>query len=51
MQHIQKYLVPGLDLIALNPKHSIAILGKEALESEATMSEVGSWVGAERGQS
>ena len=39
MQHIQKHLVPGLDLIALNPKFSISILGKEALESEAAMLE------------
>ena len=39
MQHIQKYLVPGLDLIALNPKHSISILGKEVLESDAAMAE------------
>jgi hypothetical protein len=39
MKHIQKYLVPGLDLIALNPKHSIAVLGKEVLESEAAMTE------------
>jgi hypothetical protein len=39
MQHIQKYLAPGLDLIALNPKHSISILGKEALQSDAEMRE------------
>jgi hypothetical protein len=44
MQHIQKYLVPGLDLIALNPKHSISILGKETLESDAAMSEAAAGV-------
>jgi len=42
MQHIQKYLVPGLDLIALNPKHSISVIGKEALESEDAMAEAAS---------
>src|SRR5262249_38163662 len=39
MRHIQKYLVPGLDLVAMNPKLSISIVGKEALESEAAMAE------------
>lgn len=39
MKHIQKFLVPGLDLIAMNPKLSISIVGKEALENAASMSE------------
>jgi Acyl-CoA reductase (LuxC) len=34
MTHIQKYLVPGIELIAMNPKLSISIVGHEALESE-----------------
>jgi hypothetical protein len=37
MKHIQKYLTPGLDLIALNPKLSISIIGKEALQSTQAM--------------
>lgn len=39
MTHIQKYLVPGIELIALNPKLSISIVGAEALESPAAMTE------------
>jgi hypothetical protein len=39
MKHIQKYLVPGLDLVAMNPKLSISIVGKEALASEEAMAE------------
>ena len=39
MKHIQQYLVPGIELIAMNPKLSIAIVGHEALESEAAMRE------------
>lgn len=39
MKHIQKYLVPGLDLVAMNPKLSISIVGKQALQNDAAMSE------------
>ncbi len=39
VKHIQKFLTPGIDLTALNPKYSISVLGKEALESEAAMKE------------
>ena len=39
MRHIQKYLVPGIELIAFNPKWSISIVGHEALESPAAMDE------------
>lgn len=39
VRHIQKFLQPGLDLIALNPKFSISLIGAEALESEAAMDE------------
>lgn len=37
MKHIQKYLVPGIELIPANPKFSISIVGHEALEDEAAM--------------
>jgi hypothetical protein len=37
MVHIQKYLVPGIELIAMNPKLSISIVGHEALENDAAM--------------
>jgi hypothetical protein len=34
MRHIQRYLVPGIELIPNNPKVSIAIVGREALADE-----------------
>jgi hypothetical protein len=37
MTHIQKYLVPGIELIAMNPKLSISIVGHEALEDTESM--------------
>jgi hypothetical protein len=39
VKHIQKFLSPGIDLTALNPKYSMSLIGKEALESEAAMEE------------
>lgn len=39
MRHIQQYLVPGIELIGMNPKLSIAIVGHAALEDEAAMRE------------
>ena len=39
VKHIQKFLTPGIDLTALNPKYSMSVLGKEALESEEAMEE------------
>jgi Acyl-CoA reductase (LuxC) len=39
MTHIQKYLVPGIELISMNPKLSISIVGREALENSSSMQE------------
>ncbi|MEO6716254.1 MAG: acyl-CoA reductase [Novosphingobium sp.] len=39
VKHIQKFLTPGIDLTALNPKYSMSVVGKEALASEAAMEE------------
>ncbi|MCU1388127.1 MAG: long-chain-fatty-acyl-CoA reductase [Ilumatobacteraceae bacterium] len=39
MTHIQRYLVPGIELIAMNPKFSISIVGHEALEDRTAMDE------------
>ncbi len=39
VRHIQKFLTPGIDLTALNPKYSMSVIGKEALESEEAMAE------------
>jgi hypothetical protein len=39
VKHIQKFLTPGIDLTALNPKYSMSLIGQGALESEAAMQE------------
>jgi hypothetical protein len=39
VKHIQKFLSPGIDLTAFNPKYSMSVIGKDALESEAAMDE------------
>jgi hypothetical protein len=39
VKHIQKFLTPGIDLTALNPKYSMSMLGRETFESEAAMEE------------
>lgn len=39
VKHIQKFLSPGIDLTAFNPKFSMSVIGKEALESDAAMDE------------
>lgn len=39
VRHIQKFLTPGIDLTAMNPKFSMSVIGKEALESEDAMEE------------
>lgn len=39
VRHIQKFLSPGIDLTALNPKYSMSMIGRETLESEEAMEE------------
>jgi len=39
VKHIQKFLSPGIDLTALNPKYSMSMIGKEALRSKEAMRE------------
>ncbi|MCB2079792.1 MAG: long-chain-fatty-acyl-CoA reductase [Novosphingobium sp.] len=39
VRHIQKFLTPGIDLTALNPKFSMSVIGRDALESEEAMDE------------
>ncbi|WP_068076622.1 acyl-CoA reductase [Novosphingobium lentum] len=39
VQHISKYLQPGIDLITLDPKLSATIIGAEAFADEAAMRE------------
>ena len=39
VRHIQKFLTPGIDLTALNPKYSMSLVGHETFASEAAMDE------------
>ncbi|TAK99210.1 MAG: long-chain-fatty-acyl-CoA reductase [Rhodospirillaceae bacterium] len=39
MKHIQKFLSPGIDLVALNPKLSMSMVGRETFESKEAMKE------------
>lgn len=39
VRHIQKFLQPGIDLTALNPKYSMSMVGRETFASEAAMDE------------
>lgn len=40
VKHVTQYIQPGLELISLDPKRSISIIGKEAFSSEAELQEV-----------
>lgn len=40
VKHVTRYLQPGLELIALDPKRSATIIGAEAFDDEHTMREV-----------
>lgn len=51
MKHITKYLQPGLELIAMDPKLSATIIGKEAFASEEKMREVAGLVALDIGTS
>jgi hypothetical protein len=50
VQHIQKYLVPGIELLSMNPKYSFAIVGKEAFENDADMREAATGVAIQAGK-
>ncbi|MDE2596438.1 MAG: long-chain-fatty-acyl-CoA reductase [Sphingomonadales bacterium] len=39
VRHIQKFLTPGIDLTALNPKYSMSMVGRETFASDAAMEE------------
>src|ERR1700733_15096684 len=40
VKHVTRYIQPGLELIALDPKRSATIIGHEAFDDEATTREV-----------
>jgi hypothetical protein len=39
VKHVTQYIQPGLELISLDPKRSVSLIGPEAFESEETLSE------------
>ena len=41
VKHVTKFIQPGLELISLDPKYSISIVGSEALADDRTLREVG----------
>ena len=49
MRQVRAYLVPGLDLIALDPKVSCAMIGREAFTSDETMDYVAKQVAKDMG--
>jgi len=42
IRHVTKYIQPGLELISLDPKTSISVVGPDALENDETMQETAS---------
>ena len=40
VKHVTRYIQPGLEMIALDPKRSATIIGREAFESEEVLDEV-----------
>ncbi len=49
VKHVAKYIQPGLELISLDPKRSISIIGPEAFDSEEATEEVAQRVAADFG--
>ncbi|WP_197422720.1 acyl-CoA reductase, partial [Phenylobacterium sp. CCH9-H3] len=49
MKHITRYLQPGLELVAMDPKLSATLVGKEAFASEETMRQVARLIAADFG--
>jgi hypothetical protein len=49
VKHIAKYIQPGIDLITLDPKSSITLIGREALVDDATMNAVAQRAAADMG--
>lgn len=49
VRNIQKYLTPGIDLTAFNPKYSMSVIGREALEEDAAMEEAATGIAAVAG--
>ncbi|MFY9329451.1 MAG: acyl-CoA reductase [Georgfuchsia sp.] len=51
VKHVTKYVQPGLELVTLDPKRSMSIIGPEALRDEATQREVAKRLASDIGSS
>lgn len=49
IKHVAKYIQPGLELISLDPKRSISIIGPEAFDSDVAMDDVAQRVASDFG--
>ena len=49
VKHVTQYIQPGLELISLDPKRSISIVGPEAFASEQTMRDAATRIAADVG--
>jgi hypothetical protein len=49
VKHVTRYIQPGLELISLDPKRSISIIGREALKDDATQNDVARRLAADIG--
>jgi hypothetical protein len=49
VKHVSKYIQPGLELISLDPKRSISIIGAEAFSDDASMDDAAQRVAADFG--
>lgn len=49
VKHVSKYIQPGLELISLDPKRSISVIGPEALANDAAMDDAAIRVAADFG--
>ena len=49
IKHVAQYIQPGLELISLDPKRSISIIGAEAFDSDAAMDDVAQRVSSDFG--
>ena len=49
VKHVAKYIQPGLELLSLDPKRSISVIGPEALADDASMDDAAVRVAADFG--
>lgn len=49
IKHVTQYIQPGLELISLDPKRSVSVIGEEAFADEATLEDVATRLAADFG--